>query len=107
MQDLSGSLPGGVLAALVPTSQHGGNTSAENSAMTAPGIPSQGVAAADVHPAPAVDAITHGRTVLTSGDDAPGQVAPWTAADGSPWKSAADQEYLPRMQLARGSWNEV
>jgi hypothetical protein len=82
-------------------------TSSNARAMTAPGTQPVDPLPDRAHQGdPTVTPIDHPRSVLVHGDQAPSPV-PWTAADGSPWKSAADDEYLPRMQLARGGWNEV
>jgi hypothetical protein len=89
-----------------PTSQSAGNATNDNTAaMTAPGSASE--AAPEPQPWAGLE-IPAARppTVLVDGHQAPDPV-PWTQADGTPWARSADQEYLPRMQLRRGEWNEI
>jgi hypothetical protein len=93
------------------TSEEGGNLVHDNSAaMTAPGsVPATPLPPVEQQADPAVTPIGHARTVMLpdgprSGPPSP---VPWTASDGSAWKSSADDEYLPRIQLQRGEWNEL
>jgi hypothetical protein len=91
------------------TSQAGGNqTSSNQLAMTAPGTqPVDHLADRVTQADPTVTPIGKPRSVIVDGNASPSP-APWTSADGSPWKSSSDDEYLPpRMMPARGQWNEV
>lgn len=75
------------------TSQHAGNTASDQSdAMTAPGSPSQGIQAGDIHTdEPAVIPPRRDRTVVTSSYSAPRNPSPWHRADGTEWERVTDE----------------
>jgi hypothetical protein len=93
------------------TSQEAGNLVHDNSpAMTAPGTePATPMPAAEHMADPSVTPIGHARTTLVPSGPRGGAPSPvpWTDAAGAPWVQSADDEYLPRTQLARGQWNEL
>jgi hypothetical protein len=116
VQDVSHLLPGDPISALVPTSQAGGNQVSSNAnARTAPGsqpsTPFTSFANEVIdHPAPAVQAEDHARTVITNGQEAP-PASPFGQPDGSGWSESDAADILPetrgRPRITLGRWNSV